>query len=156
MSIKIIKQFAGKKSESAKNASVVDRLRARRAARKAAEALVLSKKGKKSEEEGEPEQVDDINMDADTASVIYSDQESNIQVIVGEDPVEGGIVVAVATAENDNLEEEEVLASVTVGEGEEPAPAPASEEPESQSAAEEAKKKSVEEARAAIKARLQR
>ena len=60
------------------------------------------------------------------------------------------VAVAVATAEKDNLEEEEVLASVTVGEGEEPAAG----DPE----AEEAKKKeaAVEEARNAIKARLQR
>lgn len=155
MSIKIVKQFT-KKSESAKKQeSVIERLRARRAARKAAEAMVIARqKGKKSEDgEGEPEQVDDIPLDADTATVMFTDKDANVQVIVGEDPVDGGITVAVATAEHDNLEEEEVLASVTVGEGEEVPPAGEPANPET----EEAKKAAaVEEARKAIKARLQR
>lgn len=150
MSIKIIKQFSGKKNEAKQNESVVAKLKARRAARKAAEALVAAKKAKKREGEGDGEEVADINLDADTATVMFTDKEANIQVVVGEDPNDGGITVAVATAEKDNLEEEEVLASVTVGEGEEPAAG----DPE----AEEAKKKeaAVEEARSAIKARLQR
>lgn len=150
MSIKIIKQFSGKKNEAKQNESVVARLKARRAARKAAEALVAAKKAKKHEGEGDGEEVADINLDADTATVMFTDKEANIQVVVGEDPKDGGITVAVATAEKDNLEEEEVLASVTVGEGDEPAAG----DPE----AEEAKKKeaAVEEARNAIKARLQR
>lgn len=150
MSIKIIKQFSGKKNEAKQNESVVAKLKARRAARKAAEALVAAKKAKKHEGEGDGEEVADINLDADTATVMFTDKEANIQVVVGEDPNEGGITIAVATAEKDNLEEEEVLASVTVGEGEEPAAG----DPE----AEEAKKKeaAVEEARNAIKARLQR
>lgn len=150
MSIKIIKQFSGKKNEAKQNESVVAKLKARRAARKAAEALVAAKKAKKREGEGDDEEVADINLDADTATVMFTDKEANIQVVVGEDPKDGGITVAVATAEKDNLEEEEVLASVTVGEGEEPAAG----DPE----AEEAKKKeaAVEEARNAIKARLQR
>jgi len=150
MSIKIIKQFSGKKNEAKQNESVVAKLKARRAARKAAEALVAAKKAKKREGEGDGEEVADINLDADTATVMFTDKEANIQVVVGEDPKDGGITVAVATAEKDNLEEEEVLASVTVGEGEEPAAG----DPE----AEEAKKKeaAVEEARNAIKARLQR
>ena len=151
MSIKIIKQFSGK-SEAKQNESAIARLKARRAARKAAEALVAAKNAKKheGEGEGEGEEVADINLDADTATVMFTDKEANIQVVVGEDPIDGGITVAVATAEKDNLEEEEVLASVTVGEGEEPA----ADDPE----AEEAKKKeaAVEEARTAIKARLQR
>lgn len=150
MSIKIIKQFSGKKNEAKQNASVVAKLKARRAARKAAEALVAAKKAKKREGEGDGEEVADINLDADTATVMFTDKEANIQVVVGEDPKDGGITIAVATAEKDNLEEEEVLASVTVGEGEEPAAG--------DSEAEEAKKKeaAVEEARNAIKARLQR
>ena len=150
MSIKIIKQFSGKKNEAKQNESVVAKLKARRAARKAAEALVAAKKAKKREGEGDGEEVADINLDADTATVMFTDKEANIQVVVGEDPKDGGITVAVATAEKDNLEEEEVLASVTVGEGEEPAAG--------DSEAEEAKKKeaAVEEARNAIKARLQR
>lgn len=150
MSIKIIKQFSGKKNEAKQNESVVARLKARRAARKAAEALVAAKKAKKHEGEGDGEEVADINLDADTATVMFTDKEANIQVVVGEDPKDGGITVAVATAEKDNLEEEEVLASVTVGEGDEPAAG----DPE----AEEVKKKeaAVEEARNAIKARLQR
>ena len=49
MSVKIIKQYSAKKNESAAGTSVVDRLRARRAARKAAEALVAAKKAKKAE-----------------------------------------------------------------------------------------------------------
>lgn len=153
MSIKIIKKFGAKKNEGAakQQESVIARLKARRAARKAAEALVAAKKAKKQEAEGDGEEVSDINLDADSASVIFADKEANIQVVVGEDP-EGGITVAVATAENDNLEEEDVLASVTVGEGDEPA------EPASSEEEDEAKKQeqAVEEARAAIKARLQR
>lgn len=150
MSIKIIKQFCGKKNEATQNESAVAKLKARRAARKAAEALVAAKKAKKHEGDGDGEEVADINLDADTATVMFTDKEANIQVVVGEDPKDGGITVAVATAEKDNLEEEEVLASVTVGEGDEPDAG----DPE----AEEAKKKeaAVEEARNAIKARLQR
>lgn len=150
MSIKIIKQFSGKKNEAKQNESVVAKLKARRAARKAAEALVAAKKAKKREGEGDGEEVADINLDADTATVMFTDKEANIQVVVGENPKDGRFTVVVATAEKDNLEEEEVLASVTVGEGEEPAAG----DPE----AEEAKKKeaAVEEARNAIKARLQR
>lgn len=138
MSLKVVNKFSGKKSESA--VSVAARLRARNRARARAEALA-----KKRNEDGEGDQVDDINMDAETAEVLYTDKEANVQVLVGEDPVEGGIVVAVATAENDNVEDEEVLASITVGEGSEP------EETE-----ESKKKKAVEEARAAIKARLKK
>lgn len=146
MSLKIIKQF-GKKSESVKtHESVADRIRARRAARLAAEALVAARKAKKQEAGGD--QVDDINLDADTATVVFTDKDANIQVVVGEDPIEGGITVAVATAEKDNLEEEEVLASVTVGEGD----APAAGEPGEN----EAKQAAVEEARKSIRARLQR
>ena len=142
MSLKIVKKFSGKKSESA--VSVAARLRARNRAR--AEALAKAKAAaKKRNEDGEGDQVDDINMDAETAEVLYTDKEANVQVLVGEDPVEGGIVVAVATAENDNVEDEEVLASITVGEGGDP------EETE-----ESKKKKAVEEARAAIKARLKK
>lgn len=148
MSIKILKKFSGKKSESAE--SVAARLRARARAR--AEALAKAKAAaKKCNEEDEGDQVDDINMDAETAEVLYTDKEANMQVLVGEDPVEGGIVVAVATAEKDNIEEEEVLASITVGEGESPAESGEPEETE-----ESKKKKAVEEARAAIKARLKK
>lgn len=158
MSIKILKQF-GKKSESAP-VSVADRVRARREARKAAEALVAARKAaiaKKNEEEGEGDQVDDINLDADTATVVFADKDANIQVVVGEDPVDGGITVAVATAEKGNLEEEEVLASVTVGEGDEPSEEGAS-DPEGKTETESESKKAaeIEEARQAIKLRLQR
>lgn len=154
MSLKVIKKFTGKKNESA--SSVAARLRARAKAR--AEALEKAKARAKARREGEGEgdQVDDINMDAETAEVLFTDKDANLQVLVGEDPVEGGIVVAVATAEKDNVEEEEVLASITVGEGETPAEA-GSEEAKAAAeakAAEEAKAKAVEEARAAIKARL--
>ena len=159
MSVKIIKQYSAKKNESATNTSVVDRLRARRAARKAAEALVAAKKAKKAEAEGDGEvaQVDDISLDADTATVIFTDKEANVQVVVGEDPTEGGIVIAVATAEHDNLEDEEVLSSVTVGEGEAPAEAGTETKTQTEIETEEAKKQAaVEEARTAIKARLKR
>lgn len=145
MSLKIVKKFSGKKSESA--VSVAARLRARNRAR--AEALAKAKAAaKKRNEEDEGDQVDDINMDAETAEVLYTDKEANVQVLVGEDPVEGGIVVAVATAENDNVEDEEVLASITVGEG--------GEGGEPEETEESKKKKAIEEARAAIKARLKK
>lgn len=153
MSLKVIKKFTGKKNESA--SSVAERLRARAKAR--AEALEKAKARAKARREGEGEgdQVDDINMDAETAEVLYTDKDANMQVLVGEDPVDGGIVVAVATAEKDNVEEEEVLAAITVGEGESPAEAGAEEAKAAEAkAAEEAKAKAVEEARAAIKARL--
>lgn len=149
MSLKIVKKFSGKKSESA--GSVVARLRARNRAR--AEALARAKAAaKKRNEDGEGDQVDDINMDAETAEVLYTDKEANVQVLVGEDPVEGGIVVAVATAENDNVEDEEVLASITVGEG----GGEGDEGDEPEETEESKKKKAVEEARAAIKARLKK
>lgn len=141
MSIKILNKFSGKKSESA--ASVAARLRAKNRAR--AEALAKAR-ARKRNEDGEGDQVDDINMDAETAEVLYTDKDANVQVLVGEDPVEGGIVVAVATAEKDNVEEEEVLAAITVGED------GASDEPKT----EESKRKAVEEARAAIRARLKK
>lgn len=151
MSLKIVKKFSGKKSESA--GSVAARLRARARAR--AEALAKAKAAaKKRNEDGEGDQVDDINMDAETAEVLYTDKEANVQVLVGEDPVEGGIVVAVATAENDNVEDEEVLASITVGEGGEGDEGDEGGEPEETE--ESKKKKAVEEARAAIKARLKK
>ncbi|MCF0204420.1 MAG: hypothetical protein HUK12_03855 [Muribaculaceae bacterium] len=144
MSIKMIKQFSCKKNGAKQVESVVAKIKARRAARKAAEALVAAKKARK--HEGDGEEAADINLDADTATVMFTDKEANIQVVVGEDPENGGITVAVATAENDNLEDEEVLASVTVGEE------PDVDDPE------EAKKKcaAVEAARNAIKARLRR
>lgn len=141
MSIKILNKFSGKKSESA--ASVAARLRAKNRAR--AEALAKAR-ARKRNEDGEGDQVDDINMDAETAEVLYTDKDANVQVLVGEDPVDGGIVVAVATAEKDNVEEEEVLAAITVGED------GASDEPKT----EESKRKAVEEARAAIRARLKK
>ena len=149
MSIKILKKFSGKKSES-----VAERLRARARAR--AEALKKAKAAAaaKRNEGDEGDQVDDINMDAETAEVLFTDKDANLQVLVGEDPVEGGIVVAVTTAEKDNVEEEEVLASITVGEGESPAEAEEAKKKAAESA--EAKKKAVEEARAAIKARLKK
>lgn len=151
MSIKILKKFTGKKSESA--ASVAARLRERNKAR--AEALAKAKQAAaKKNEGGEGDQVDDINMDAETAEVLFSTKDVNydgpMQVLVGEDPVDGGIVVAVATAEKDNVEEEEVLASITVGEGDAPAAGNGEETEESKKA------KAVEEARAAIKARLKK
>ena len=166
MSIKILKKFTGKKSESA--ASVAARLRERNKAR--AEALAKAKQAaaaKKNEDEGgEGDQVDDINMDAETAEVLFSTKDVNydgpMQVLVGEDPVDGGIVVAVATTEKDNVEEEEVLASITVGEGDAPAAgngeAGNGEETEEskKAAADAAKAKAVEEARTAIKARLKK
>lgn len=148
MSLKILKKFSGKKSESAE--SVAARLRARNKARAEALAKAKAAAAKRNEGEGEGDQVDDINMDADTAEVLFTDKDKNLQVLVGEDPVDGGIVVAVATAEKDNVEEEEVLASITVGEGE----TPAESEEAKAAAAEEAKKKAIEEARDAIKARL--
>jgi len=149
MSLKVIKKFSGKKSESA--VSVAARLRARNRAR--AEALAKAKAAaKKRNEDGEGDQVDDINMDAETAEVLYTDKDANLQVLVGEDPVEGGIVVAVATAEKDNVEEEEVLASITVGEGD----GEGGEGGEPEETEESKKKKAVEEARAAIKARLKK
>lgn len=144
MSLKIIKKFAGKAraSESAdsRRRAALSRARAR------AEALAAARKAaaKKRNEDGEGDQVDDINMDAESAEVLYTDKDANVQVIVGEDPNEGGIVVAVATAEKDNIEEEEVLASITVGEGGAP------------ETAESLKAKAIEEARAAIKARLKK
>lgn len=141
MSIKILNKFSGKKSESV--ASVAARLRAKNRAR--AEALAKAR-ARKRNEDGEGDQVDDINMDAETAEVLYTDKDANVQVLVGEDPVDGGIVVAVATAEKDNVEEEEVLAAITVGED------GASDEPKT----EESKRKAVEEARAAIRARLKK
>lgn len=149
MSIKILKKFSGKKGESVE--SVAARLRERN--RKRAEALAAAKAAaaKRNEAgEGDGEQVDDINMDADTANVLFTDKDKNLQVLVGEDPVDGGIVVAVATAEKDNVEEEEVLAAITVGEGE----SPAEFEEAKKKAEEEAHAKAVEEARNAIKARL--
>ena len=145
--IRTIKKYSAKSGAAKQSESVIARASARRAARKAAEALVAAKKA--SMREGE---IEDINIDADTASVIYSDKDANIQVVVGEDP-DGGITVAVVTAEHDNLEEEEVLTSVTVGEGEAPA-AEGDNEPETP---EESKKTAaVEEARKAIRDRLQR
>jgi hypothetical protein len=148
--IRTIKKYSAKSGTATQGESVIARESARRAARKAAEALVAAKKA--SMREGEGEQIEDINIDADTASVIYSDKDANVQVVVGEDP-DGGITVAVVTAEHDNLEEEEVLTSVTVGEGEAPA-AEGGNEPET---TEEAKKAAaVEEARKAIRGRLQR
>jgi len=156
MSLKVIKKFTGKKNESA--SSVAARLRARAKARAEAleKAKARAKARREGEGDGEGDQVDDINMDAETAEVLYTDKDANMQVLVGEDPVEGGIVVAVATAEKDNVEEEEVLASITVGEGEAPAEAGAEEAKgtDEAKAAEEAKAKAVEEARAAIKSRL--
>jgi hypothetical protein len=149
MSLKVIKKFSGKKGESA--GSVAARLRARNRAR--AEALAKAKAAaKKRNEDGEGDQVDDINMDAETAEVLFTDKDANLQVLVGEDPVEGGIVVAVATAEKDNVEEEEVLASITVGEGD----GEGGEGGEPEETEESKKKKAVEEARAAIKARLKK
>lgn len=149
MSIKMIKQYNRKQNAAKQVESVVAKIKARRAARKAAEALVAAKKAKKREGEGDGEEVADINLDADTATVMFTDKEANIQVVVGEDPENGGITVAVATAENDNLEDEEVLASVTVGEGEESTA--------DDTGTEEAKKcAAVEAARCAIKARLRR
>lgn len=145
MSLRVIKKFSGKKIESA--GSVAARLRARNRAR--AEALAKARAAaKKRNEDGEDGQVDDINMDAETAEVLYADKDANMQVLVGEDPVSGGIVVAVATAEKDDIEDEEVLASITVGEGDG--------EGEPEEAEESKKKKAVEEARAAIKARLKK
>lgn len=114
------------------------RMHARRIARMRAEAL-KALRAKKREDDGE----EDISINADTAEVLYTDQDKNLQVIVGEDPKEGGIVVAVATAEKDNLEDEEVLASVTVSEDGEVEPG-------------EGASLSVEEARRAIRARLHR
>lgn len=114
------------------------RMRARRMARMRAEAL-KALRAKKREEDGE----EDIRINADTAEVLYTDQDKNLQVIVGEDPTEGGIVVAVATAEKDNLEDEEVLASVTVSEDGEVEPGAGD-------------SLSIEEARKAIRARLHR
>lgn len=152
MSLKIIKKFAGKArtSESADDArrrAALSRARAR------AEALAKAKAAaKKRNEDGEGDQVDDINMDAESAEVLYTDKDANVQVLVGEDPVEGGIVVAVATAEKDNIEEEEVLASVTVGEGEGEGEGDGG----TQETAESLKAKAIEEARAAIKARLKK
>ena len=142
MSIKILNKFSGKKSESV--ASVAARLRAKNRAR--AEALAKAR-ARKRNEDGEGDQVDDINMDAETAEVLYTDKDANVQVLVGEDPVDGGIVVAVATAEKDNVEEEEVLAAITVGED-----GASDGEPET----DESKRKAVEEARAAIRARLKK
>lgn len=175
MSIKILKKFTCKKSESAASvaarlreynkarAEALARLRERNKAR--AEALTKAKQAaaKKNEDEGgEGDQVDDINMDAETAEVLFSTKDANydgpMQVLVGEDPVDGGIVVAVATAEKDNVEEEEVLASITVGEGDAPAAGNGEEETEEskKAAAAAAKAKAVEEARTAIKARLKK
>lgn len=143
MSIRIIKKFSGK-CESA--GSVAARLRARNRAR--AEALAKARAAAKKRNEDDGDQVGDITMDADTAEVLFSDKDANLQVLVGEDPVDGGIVVAVATAEKDNVEEEEVLASITVGEGEGEGAPEATEESK--------KKRAVEEARAAIMARLKK
>ena len=151
MSLKIIKKFAGKApaSESAVNA----RRRALSRARARAEALAKAKAAaKKRNEDGEGDQVDDISMDAESAEVLYTDKDANVQVLVGEDPVEGGIVVAVATAEKDNIEEEEVLASITVGEGE----GEGEGEGGTPETAESLKAKAIKEARAAIKARLKK
>lgn len=154
MSIKVIKQFSGKKSESA--ASVAARLRARNKAR--AEALAKAKAAAKAKrnEDGEGDQVDDvINMDADSANVLFTDKDKNLQVVVGEDP-EGGITVAVTTAEKDDIEEETVLTAVTLGEGEAPAEEgePETEESRKAKADADAKAKAIEEARLAIKARI--
>ena len=147
--IRTIKKYSAKSGTAKQDESVIARASARRAARKAAEALVAAKKASMREGDGE---IEDINIDADTASVIYSDKDANVQVVVGEDP-DGGITVAVVTAEHDNLEEEEVLTSVTVGEGDAPA-AEGDNEPETP---EESKKTAaVEEARKAIRDRLQR
>lgn len=133
MSIKVMNKKVAR-HESAEG----PRMRARRMARMRAEAL-KALRAKKREDDGE----EDISINADTAEVLYTDQDKNLQVIVGEDPKEGGIVVAVATAEKDNLEDEEVLASVTVSEDGEVEPG-------------EGDSLSVEEARKAIRARLHR
>lgn len=134
MSIKVMNKKVAR-HESAEG----PRMHARRMARMRAEAL-KALRAKKREDDGEEE---DISINADTAEVLYTDQDKNLQVIVGEDPKEGGIVVAVATAEKDNLEDEEVLASVTVSEDGEVEPG-------------EGDSLSVEEARKAIRARLHR
>lgn len=149
MSLRVIKKFSGKKGESA--SSVAARLRARNRAR--AEALARAKAAaKKRNEDGEGDQADDISMDAETAEVLFTDKDANLQVLVGEDPVEGGIVVAVTTAEKDNVEEEEVLASITVGEGD----GEGGEGGEPEETEESKKKKAVEAARVAIRARLKK
>ena len=166
MGIKVLKEFSGRKSESV--AAVAARLRARNRARARAEALAKAKAKAKAAQRNEgDEQVDDINIDADTAQVLYADKDANYQVVVGEDTSEGGIAVVVATAAHDNLEDEEVIAAITVGEGESPAEASGAgegagegantETEEAKKAAEAAAKaKAIEEARTAIKARLKK